>query len=65
MQSAPKLSNGVTIPSTAIRCVNRFAPPSEQRWVVEPPWLPVAATFTSREDALDAILQHDAEQTRS
>ena len=57
MQSAPRLKNGVTIPSTAIRCANRFAPPSEQRWVVQSPWLPAAmTTFASREDALDGFL---------
>lgn len=66
MQSDPRLKNGIAIPATAIRCANRFAPPAEQRWVVEHPWLPAAmTTFKSREEALQAILDHDAETSRS
>lgn len=60
MDKAPRLRNGTIIPTTAIRCANRFDPPSEQRFVVDHPWLPaLMTTFSSREEALAAILEHD------
>lgn len=66
MDTAPRLKNGAIIPTTAIRCLNRFAPPDQQRWSVETPWLPVdladLLTFDSREAALAAILEHDRSQ---
>lgn len=60
MDKAPRLRNGTIIPSTAIRCANRFDPPHAQRWIVDHPWLPpLMTTFESREAALAAILEHD------
>jgi len=63
MASAARLANGTIIPAMAIYCTNRFAHPAGRLYRVREPWLPAdkaAVCFTSREAALQAILDHDA-----